>query len=182
MGPVRSCGRGAWPMGAAESDVTGFWAVHRQDDNGSRFVVRTGLGREEAMRLAADPPHSARQAGSATHHAGGRRRSKVRGVRLDSGCGATEYGADGPGRRSSSVSGFWIRAWGQPEPALRGTGRLNRSAQWRSLIQGGLSIPAAHAEFGSLRREHPLRTLTRCAWSRAERVGSIQFAPHCSPK
>lgn len=30
------------------------WAVHRQDDNGNRFVVRTGLRREEAERLAAE--------------------------------------------------------------------------------------------------------------------------------
>jgi hypothetical protein len=30
------------------------WAVHRQDDNGNRFVVRTGLGRDEAERLVAE--------------------------------------------------------------------------------------------------------------------------------
>jgi hypothetical protein len=29
------------------------WAVHRQDDNGNRFVVKTGLSREEAERLVA---------------------------------------------------------------------------------------------------------------------------------
>jgi hypothetical protein len=29
------------------------WAVHRQDDNGNRFIVATGLSREEAKRLAA---------------------------------------------------------------------------------------------------------------------------------
>jgi hypothetical protein len=27
------------------------WVVHRQDDNGCRFVVRVGLSREEAERL-----------------------------------------------------------------------------------------------------------------------------------
>jgi hypothetical protein len=27
------------------------WAVHRQDDNGNRFVVATGLSREDAERL-----------------------------------------------------------------------------------------------------------------------------------
>jgi hypothetical protein len=31
-------------------------------------------------------------------------RCKMRGVRTDSGCSVTKYGADGPGRRSSSVS------------------------------------------------------------------------------
>lgn len=30
------------------------WAVHRQDDNGNRFVVHTGLGRDEAARLASE--------------------------------------------------------------------------------------------------------------------------------
>ena len=27
------------------------WAVHRQDDNGNRFVVETGLSRKEAERI-----------------------------------------------------------------------------------------------------------------------------------
>jgi hypothetical protein len=30
------------------------WAVHRQDDNGNQFVVRTGLTQEEAERLVAE--------------------------------------------------------------------------------------------------------------------------------
>ena len=30
------------------------WSVHRQDDNGNRFVVRTGLTRDEAQRLVAE--------------------------------------------------------------------------------------------------------------------------------
>jgi hypothetical protein len=41
-------------MGLAERDVAGSWAVHRQDDNGNRFVVRAGLDREEAVRLASE--------------------------------------------------------------------------------------------------------------------------------
>ncbi len=36
-------------------------------------------------------------------------RCKMRGVRSGSGCGVTEYGADGPARRSSSVSRAWWR-------------------------------------------------------------------------
>ncbi len=36
------------PSGAADT-----WAVLRQDDNGNRFVVQTGLSREEAERLVA---------------------------------------------------------------------------------------------------------------------------------
>lgn len=27
------------------------WTVHRQDDNGNRFIVETGLSREDAERL-----------------------------------------------------------------------------------------------------------------------------------
>ena len=30
------------------------WAVHRQDDTGNSFVVRTGLDRDDAERLAAE--------------------------------------------------------------------------------------------------------------------------------
>jgi hypothetical protein len=41
-------------MDLAERDVAGSWAVHRQDDNGNRFVVRAGLDREEAVRLASE--------------------------------------------------------------------------------------------------------------------------------
>jgi hypothetical protein len=130
-------------------------------------------------------------------------RFEVRGVRSDSGCGVTKYGADGPGRRSSSLSrgvvngttvdslpqtatghhrmtrpsrrsspreaacGFWIRAWGQREPALQGTDRLSRSAQGLGWLKGGVGFPATRAKCGSLPREHPLWTLTRRAWSRA---------------
>jgi hypothetical protein len=41
-------------VSAAERELAGSWAVHRQDDNGNRFVVRAGLHREEAMRLASE--------------------------------------------------------------------------------------------------------------------------------
>jgi hypothetical protein len=41
-------------MGHLEQDFTGTWSVHRQDDNGNRFIVSTGLGHEEAIRLAAE--------------------------------------------------------------------------------------------------------------------------------
>jgi hypothetical protein len=30
------------------------WTVHRQDDNGNRFVVETGLAKEDAERLVAE--------------------------------------------------------------------------------------------------------------------------------
>src|SRR6516164_9650516 len=88
-----------------------------------------------------------------------------------------------PPRRSSSrraARGFWIRAWGQREPAPQGTGRLDRSALWLGWLKGGLDIPAPCAECSSLQREHPLRSLTRRAGSRAGRIGNASIASHRS--
>ena len=88
-----------------------------------------------------------------------------------------------PPRRSSSrraARGFWIRAWGQREPAPQGTGRLDRSALWLGWPKGGLDIPASGAECRSLQREHPLRSLTRRAGSRAGRIGTASIASHRS--
>jgi hypothetical protein len=42
------------PMSDPERNVAGCWSVHRQDDTGNRYVVRTGLAHEEAVRLAAE--------------------------------------------------------------------------------------------------------------------------------
>ena len=78
-----------------------------------------------------------------------------------------------PSRRSSlqgTACGVWIRAWGQREPAVQGTGRLNRSAPGLGWLKGGLDIPAMYAECRSRQWENPLRTLTRSAWSRARRI------------
>ena len=88
-----------------------------------------------------------------------------------------------PSRRSSSretACGVWIRAWGQREPAVQGIGRLNRSAPWLGWLKGGLDIPAMYAECRSLQREHPLRSLTRRAGSRAGRIGTASIASHRS--
>jgi hypothetical protein len=41
-------------MGHVEHAGISTWAVYRQDDLGNRFLVRTGLGREDAGRLAAE--------------------------------------------------------------------------------------------------------------------------------
>ncbi len=70
-----------------------------------------------------------------------------------------------PPRRSppqEAARGFWIRAWGQREPALRGTGRSNHPARWLGLLEGGLDDPrhSRHGKANSLRIEHPSRTLT----------------------
>ena len=70
-----------------------------------------------------------------------------------------------------AACGFWIRAWGQREPALQGTGRSSSPAQcglagarvdWTSRP---LTPDATH--FG---KEHPIRTLTPHAWSLAGRI------------
>ena len=86
---------------------------------------------------------------------------------------AGRYRMTRPSRRSSSqgaACGVWIRAWGQREPAVRGTGRLNRSAPWLGWLKGGLDIPAMYADRRSLPWEHPLRTSMRSAWSRAGQI------------
>ena len=49
-----------------------------------------------------------------------------------------------PPRRSppqEAARGFWIRAWGQRETALRGTGRSNDPAPWPGFLEGGLDDP-----------------------------------------
>jgi UDP-N-acetyl-2-amino-2-deoxyglucuronate dehydrogenase len=42
------------PQPAANTPPEGKWAVHRQDDNGNRFVVREHLSQAEAVRLVAE--------------------------------------------------------------------------------------------------------------------------------
>ena len=40
-----------------------------------------------------------------------------------------------------AARGFWIRAWGQREPALQGTGHSSDPARWLGLLEGGLDDP-----------------------------------------
>ena len=71
-----------------------------------------------------------------------------------------------PPRRSppqEAACGFWIRAWGQREPALQGTGRSNDPAQRPGHSRVGWTFPVPHAKTNSPRTEHPIRTLTYCA-------------------
>jgi hypothetical protein len=42
------------PETASDASSEGTWAVHRQDDNGNRFVVREHLSYAEALRLVAE--------------------------------------------------------------------------------------------------------------------------------
>jgi hypothetical protein len=87
-------------------------------------------------------------------------------------------------RRSPSqeaARGFWIRAWSQREPTKQGTSRLSSPARGARLRKGGLDIPATHVPLNLVCIEHPLRTLTRCAWSRATRVGTLRLVQLISP-
>ena len=68
-----------------------------------------------------------------------------------------------PPRRSpprEAARGFWIRAWGQREPALQRTGRSNDPARWPSSLEGGLDDPRHSRLNNSLCIEHPIRTHT----------------------
>ena len=70
-----------------------------------------------------------------------------------------------PPRRNppqEAARGFWIRAWGQREPANQGTGRSNDPARRPDCSRVGWTFPATHAKCNSLRIEHPIRTLTYC--------------------
>ena len=67
-------------------------------------------------------------------------------------------------------------------PRLKETGRWNGAAQSLGSLKGGLDVPAAHAEHGSLPREHPLRTWTRCACSRAGRGGTTSCVTSFAPR
>jgi UDP-N-acetyl-2-amino-2-deoxyglucuronate dehydrogenase len=40
--------------GISHAPTDAKWSVHRQDDNGNRFVVRTCVTRDEAERLVAE--------------------------------------------------------------------------------------------------------------------------------
>jgi hypothetical protein len=74
-----------------------------------------------------------------------------------------------------TARGFWIRAWGQREPANQRTGRLNGPARRLDPFKDGLDIPATHTNCNSLHIEYPIRTLTRRASSRAGRVGTLRL-------
>jgi hypothetical protein len=66
-------------------------------------------------------------------------------------------------RDDGAACGFWTRAWGQREPALQGTGRLDSPARSPGRLKGGLDIPTTHAQCHPRPIERPLRTLTRWA-------------------
>jgi hypothetical protein len=76
-----------------------------------------------------------------------------------------------------AACGFWIRAWGQREPADQGAGRLKGPVRWRNSFKGGLDISSFHGQFSSLYREHPAgrgRTKLRHALSESVALSLIR--------
>ena len=90
-----------------------------------------------------------------------------------------------PPRRSppqEAARGFWIRAWGQREPALQGTGRSIRPAQWPGLLEGGLDVPchSRHMQLTSHRTPNPEVDVPRFGHSSVE-SGFLSFMRKLSP-
>jgi hypothetical protein len=75
---------------------------------------------------------------------------------------------------------FLDQGLGPPRARSSRNRPLESLCTWRSALKGGLDIPATHVGCNSLQREHPLRTFTRRACSRAGRVGNAEFASHRS--
>jgi hypothetical protein len=89
-----------------------------------------------------------------------------------------------PLRRSppqEAARGFWIRAWGQREPTKQGTSRLSSRARSGEATQGWAGHPATHVHLNLVCIEHPIRTLTCCAWSRTTRVGTLRLVQWIPP-
>jgi hypothetical protein len=75
-----------------------------------------------------------------------------------------------------AARGFWIRAWGQREPALQGTGRSNDPARWLGLLEGGLDDPrhSRQCQLTSHRTPDPNVDVPRFSHSSVE-SGSLSF-------
>ena len=90
-----------------------------------------------------------------------------------------------PPRRSppqEAARGFWIRAWGQREPALQGTGRSNDPARWPGSLEGGLDVPcpSRQMQLTSHRTPNPDVDVLRFGHSSVE-SGSLSFMRKLSP-
>src|SRR5271157_3482326 len=81
-----------------------------------------------------------------------------------------------------AARGFWIRAWGQREPALQGTGRSNEPAQSPGLLEGGLDDPrhSRQNQLTSHRTPDPDVDVLRFSHSSVE-SGSLSFMRKLSP-
>ena len=75
-----------------------------------------------------------------------------------------------------AARGFWIRAWGQREPALQGTGRSNHPARWLGWLEGGLGDPcqSRQNQLASHRTPDPNVDVPRFSHSSVE-SGSFSF-------
>ena len=81
-----------------------------------------------------------------------------------------------------AARGFWIRAWGQREPALQGTGRSKDPARLPGLLEGGLDDPrhSRQNQLTSHRTPNPDVDVLRSGHSSVE-SGSLSFMRKLSP-
>src|SRR5271166_2424230 len=90
-----------------------------------------------------------------------------------------------PPRRSppqEAARGFWIRAWGQREPALQGTGRSSDAARRPGPLEGGLDVPchSRQMRLTSHRTPNPKVDVPRFGHSSVE-SGFLSFMRKLSP-
>ena len=74
-----------------------------------------------------------------------------------------------------AAHGFWIRAWGQREPALQGTGRLSNSARCGVAAQGWIGHPGHSFSLELMLHRTPDPDVGARTWSRARRVGTLRL-------
>ena len=74
-----------------------------------------------------------------------------------------------------AAHGFWIRAWGQREPALQGTGRLSNSARCGVAAQGWIGHPGHSFSLELMLHRTPDPDVGALRWSRARRVGTLRL-------
>src|SRR5262245_15100804 len=81
-----------------------------------------------------------------------------------------------PSPQQEAAREFWIRAWGQREPALQGTGRSNDPARSPSSLEGGLDVPCPlrQAQLTSHRTPDPNVDVPRFGHSSVE-SGPLSF-------
>ena len=86
-----------------------------------------------------------------------------------------------PPRRSppqEAARGFWITAWSQREPALRGTGRSNRPGKMAGVApRAAWTVPATHANATQFASNTQSGRLCTAHWSLICQVGIFVFHP-----
>ena len=79
-----------------------------------------------------------------------------------------------------AAHGFWIRAWGQREPALQGTGRLSNSARCGVAAQGWIGHPGHSFSLELMLHRTPDPDVGALRWS-AQGESERCVWSNCSP-